>query len=336
MNILIYGSGAIGGHLAYCLRDKKNNIILLSKKKYVKTLKDNGLNLSIFSNKKLKKKILIEESKNFKFEFDLKEIKKIFKERFDVVFVTLKLKDFKLNILKKIINLSNKNSLIVLPCTYLPPWWFNGIFKSNKIQNINKEMRISKKYQDNMVGMTMWLSGKMIKPGYTEIKHVQRGYPIKEVHQSKKKMTNKLRTIIKKRCASPNVKNIYSEIYIKAINSFAFNLMALDTGQNNFQLKKNRNAIKSINKIFLEFDSIVSSLGIPIYQSAKSRIDQTLSSTRHTLSMLADFKKGKKVEIAYLWKTLLLLANLSKKKINFSKKIYKKVLIKLKKNGNLA
>jgi 2-dehydropantoate 2-reductase len=336
MNILIFGAGAIGSHLAYCLKDKKNNIILLSKKKYIKAMRYNGLNLNIYSNEKLKKKILLKESKNFKFEFNLKKINKIFKEQCDVIFVTVKLKDFKLNIFKEITNLCNKNSLLVLPCTYLPPWWFNGIFKSNKVKNINKEIKISKKYQDNMVGMTMWLSGKMKKPGYAEIKHVQRGYPIKEVHPSKKSTTNKLRTIIKKKCISPNVRNIYSEIYIKAINSFAFNLMALDTEQNNFQLKKNENAIKSINKIFFEFDSIVSSLGIPIFQSASSRINQTLSSTRHTLSMLTDFKRGKKVEIAYLWKTLLLLANLSKKKINFSKKIYKKVLIKLKKNGNLA
>ena len=108
------------------------------------------------------------------------------------------------------------------------------------------------------------------------------------------------------------------------ISSFAFNLIALDTEQNNFQLKKNENAIKSINKIFFEFDSIVSSLGIPIFQSASSRINQTLSSTRHTLSMLTDFKKGKKVEIAYLWKTLLLLANLSKKKLILAKKFIKK------------
>ena len=44
MNILIFGAGAIGSHLAYCLKDKKNNIILLSKKKYVKAMRYNGLN----------------------------------------------------------------------------------------------------------------------------------------------------------------------------------------------------------------------------------------------------------------------------------------------------
>ena len=46
-------------------------------------------------------------------------------------------------------------------------------------------------------------------------------------------MTTNLRNIIKKKCLSPNVRDIYGEIYVKSINSFAFNLIALDTEQNN-------------------------------------------------------------------------------------------------------
>ena len=65
MNILIFGAGAIGSHLAYCLKDKKNNIILLSKKKYVKAMRYNGLNLNIYSNEKLKKKNIIERKQKF-------------------------------------------------------------------------------------------------------------------------------------------------------------------------------------------------------------------------------------------------------------------------------
>ena len=113
-------------------------------------------------------------------------------------------------------------------------------------------------------------------------------------------------------------------------------MIDLDTEQNNYNLKKNKRAIISIKKIFAEFDSIISSLGIPIYQSPQSRIDQTLSSTRHTLSMLNDYNNRKKVEIPYLWKTLLLLAGLTKKKIDYSKKIYNRVLIKIKKNAKLG
>ena len=46
--------------------------------------------------------------------------------------------------------------------------------------------------------------------------------------------------------------------------------------------------------------------------------------------MLNDYNNRKKVEIPYLWKTLLLLAGLTKK-IDYSKKIYNRVLIKIKK-----
>jgi len=52
--------------------------------------------------------------------------------------------------------------------------------------------------------------------------------------------------------------------------------------------------------------------------------------------MLNDYNNRKKVEIPYLWKTLLLLAGLTKKKIDYSKKIYNRVLIKIKKNAKLG
>ena len=38
----------------------------------------------------------------------------------------------------------------------------------------------------------MWLSGKILAPGYAEIKHVQRGYPIKEVFKKNKKKVDNL------------------------------------------------------------------------------------------------------------------------------------------------
>lgn len=49
--------------------------------------------------------------------------------------------------------------------------------------------------------------------------------------------------------------------------------------------------------------------------------------------MLYDFQNKKKVEITYLWKTLVLLSNLTKQKIIYTSKIYYKVLKKIKSNG---
>ena len=318
MNILIYGAGAIGSHITYCLNHKSNNIALISKSKYLKNIKKNGINLKIFSNEKLKKKIIIKENNHIKFYSDLEEINKKFKDNIDIIFITVKLKDFSLGIIKKILAVTNNKTSIIPPCTHLPHWWFYGTFRSNlKNKKLLKQFKIFKKYQNYMIGMTMWVSAKIVKPGYVEVKHIQRGYPIKEIHKSRRKHALKLRHFFKKKCASPTVKNIYSEIYIKAINSFAFNLVALQTELNNEQLNKNKKALLSINKIFDEFDKIIIMLGLRIHQSKKSRIIQTLSSTKHTLSMLYDFQNKKKVEITYLWKTLVLLSNLTKQKIKY-------------------
>ena len=48
----------------------------------------------------------------------------------------------------------------MLPCTYLPPWWFNSIFIKNKKNKV--KIKLLNKYQNNMAGMTMWLSGKLL------------------------------------------------------------------------------------------------------------------------------------------------------------------------------
>ena len=328
MKIVVIGAGAIGCHLAYCLESYKNTLYLVTKKKYLKKFKSNGLNLKIFSNEKLKKEIIIRENTKFKFcdNSILEELQNV-----DIIFVTVKLKDISLKLIRNIYKIRNKNSCIIMPCTDLPFWWTYNIFNSNlkKKRISDKKEKYLKRMNMNMVGMTMWLSGKIVSPGICEIKHVQRGYPIKEVHSRLRNKVNILRNFIKRRCKSPKVKNIYSEIYLKTINSFAFNLVALDTELNNKRLKKNKLAIDNIKTIFKEFDKLIKNLKIPISQSINSRINQTLTSTSHTLSMLHDYKKGKKVELSHIWKTYRLLLLDNRANINFTQKIYDKVKKKL-------
>ena len=332
MNIVIFGAGAIGCHLAYCLDNKNNNIAIITKKKYLKIFKKKGISLKIYSNETLKKKVHITENKNIFFYSDVKDLDKSFKKKIDAIFITLKLKDFSKKIEKTIFSISKKKTSIVPPCTYLSRWWFYSLFKDKSL--INKEFseyKYFKKYINNIVGMTMWLSAKVTKPGFIEVRHVQRGYPILEFNKNQKKNVMKIRKLLRKKCISPKVKNIFSELYIKAINSFAFNLLALKTEYNNKNLKKDKKSINSINKIFEKFDNIIMSMSLPILQTKKSRIKQTLTSTSHTLSMLYDFKNNKKVELPYLWNTFKLLSNLTNSNIDFTKKIYFNVLKKLKK-----
>lgn len=330
MNIIIYGAGAIGSHLAYCLNDNKNRIAIITKKKYLKIFKKNGINIKIFSNTELKKNLVIKENDKIKFYSDTRKLEKNFLSNIGAIFITLKLKDFQPTTEKKIFSLANTDTSIIAPCTHLSRWWFYSLFENQKlIHEYFKKPDFYLKFKKNIVGMTMWLSAKIVKPGFVEVKHIQRGYPIKEFYKKQSKNTDFLRKIIKKKCKSPKVLNVFSELYIKAINSFAFNLVALKKEFNNEQLLQDKESLRLIKNIFYEFDTIIKGLNLPILQSRMSRITQTLSSTKHTLSMLYDYQNKKKIELPYLWNTLELLSKVCKKDIKKTKLTYNEVLKKL-------
>ena len=325
VKILIFGGGAIGSHLTYCLASNKTKVYTICRNKHYNSIKKKGLKLKIFHNDVLKKEVILKNSKNIIFLNDLNKIKKL---KFDYIFITIKLKDVKEKLLKNILQHAGKNTAIIPPCTELPYWWFANILNKKK-KYISKNL-YPNKYSKNIIGMTMWLSGKIINPGETMISHIQRGYPLKEVNLKMKKKTNFLRKLLSKKVISPKVKNIYSEIFIKSINSFAFNLVALKTGYNNLQISRSKKAIKLITKIMYEFEYIVKRLNIPIYQTINSRIKQTLLSKNHTMSMLNDFNSGRKVEIVNCWNNLNLLNKAFGTETKLSKKTYYLVMKKIK------
>lgn len=325
IKILIFGGGAIGSHLTYCLSSSTTNIYTICRNKHFKIIKKKGLKLSIYQNDLLKKRLLIKNSKKIKFYNKIDDLPNI---KFDYIFITIKLKDINDRIIRKILAYSDNDTAFIPPCTELPYWWFLKVLNQKKI-SVLKNVYL-RNYTKNIIGMTMWLSGKIIKPGETIISHIQRGYPLKEVEHKMKKKADLLRSIISKRTISPKVKNIYSEIYIKSINSFAFNLVALKTNFTNSQIIKSKKTIKLIKNIMNEFDFIVKKLKVPIYQSIDSRISQTLLSKNHTMSMLNDYNLGKKVEIQNCWKNLNFLNKKLKTKTYLSSKIYKSVVRKIK------
>jgi len=322
MNILIYGSGAIGSHLTYVLNNNTNRIYLFvrnpSKKKIYKK---KGINLTIKNNSKIIKKINLK--KNINFINSLTELKNI---KLKYIFFTFKLiGNYEIifnNIKKKI----DKDTKIILPCSTLPNWWLKK-YSDRKIKLSFPENKI--------IGMTMWISG-MMNSNNVIIKHTQRGYPLKEIKSKSKKDCDKLRKIFLKKTKSPIIKNIDSEIYLKVINSFAFNLIAIKYGENNFKLSKNIKAKTDIKSIMSEFDNILKEKKLKITQTINERIKQTLSSKKHTMSMLFDLKKKKKIEIYNQWESLKkIVSNKNLKKIRYSIKTFNEVIKKIKNEYNI-
>jgi ketopantoate reductase len=118
------------------------------------------------------------------------------------------------------------------------------------------------------------------------------------------------------------VKDIFSEIFIKAINSLAFNMIALKYNQNNFQLNKNLKAKKEIIEILIEGDKILKINNIKVYQTPSSRIIQTLKSSKHTMSMLHALQNKKKIELKDLWMSFRDLQKHMKFDMKKTEKIY--------------
>ena len=178
--------------------------------------------------------------------------------------------------------------------------------------------------------MTMWVSAVLERPGYIIVKHVQRGYPLGAVFSKMDDHAATLREILNETCLSPVVDDVRSEIFIKSINSFAFNMVAIDTEFNNLQLNQDQHSKDSIAKIMLEGDQILLALNIPIIQSVQSRITQTLSSTKHTMSMLHDYKNGNPVELKYLWEGFDSISTILGIDMPYSKQVYEKVMAKMR------
>ena len=329
-NTLIYGGGAIGSFLAICLINSNHKVFFLCRKENYKKIKKKGLVVKVFNNKVLLNKYHIINNKNFIISNSIDKFKT---QKFDNIFITTKITENLKKIFYKIEPYVDKKTLIITPCTSIPFWWYSCLkknsIKKEKIRKNLDKIFVKNLKRKNLVGMTMWLSGKLKRPGNTDIKHIQRGFPIKEVFHEKNRMVNKLRNDISKTCISPIPKNIFSEIFIKSINSLAFNLIALKYKQNNLKLSKNKKAKLEILKILKEGDKILKDNNIKIYQSAQSRINQTLKSTKHTMSMLYAFKKKKKIELNQLWHSFDDLLKNINSKMNFTKKTFFEVKKKL-------
>ena len=320
--ILIFGAGAIGSHLGYCLQYSNFIIHFICRGQHYEQIKKSGLQIKIYQNQKLliKKKII--ESDNIKF------LNKIpYDQSYDYIFLTSKLNENIGNIANKINKLVTKKTMIIPQCTHLPFWIDSKIYKEKNLKKKDVNLHYIKKFPEkNIIGMTTWLSGLIEKPGVIKIKHVQRGYPMKEVHKKGFQSCNYLRKSIRKHCLSPNIKNLKSEMFIKSINALAFNMIALKNNQNNLQLKRDQNSINQIENIMKEGDQFLKKKKIPIIQSIKDRISQTLSSNKHTMSMLSDFRRGKKIELEYIWSTYFNFMTQNHINIDFSHNIYKNIL----------
>jgi len=329
MNILIYGAGAIGCHIGYCMHAAGHNVKLICRGQHYAQMKQSGMRITIRDNDIIRHDVTIKDSPTFEV---LDSLDKIKNTEMDYIFITMKLMDYTSETLRYLSPFMGVNTAVIPPCTKLPFWWFYNLpeISNEKYNGIDFDPDISQHFtKSSIICMTMWVSAVLEKPGHIVIKHTQRGYPLGAVYPKMEGHATRLRKIFAETCLSPEVDDIRSEIFIKSINSFAFNMIAIDREFNNLQLNQDQHSKDSVAKIMLEGDQILEYLNIPIIQSVQSRITQTLSSTKHTMSMLHDFRIGKPIELKYLWEGFDSISKILGISMPYSEQTYQRVMAKI-------
>ena len=117
MNILVYGAGAIGCHIGYCMYATGNAVYLIGRGEHYKQMKKNGMHIKICDNEILKHEQVINEDSMFYIMDDVKRIKDV---KFDYIFITVKLSDYNESALQSLYPLMGKDTAVIPPCTKLP------------------------------------------------------------------------------------------------------------------------------------------------------------------------------------------------------------------------
>lgn len=296
----IVGAGAIGSHIAYTLHRAGADVTLIARGENLRVLRTEGLKMTILGEEA--EPVFIRATDR------PEEVGPV-----DYVFLTMKVSGYDSAITNVVKPLIGPNTTILPPTTSIPYWWFHdfrGEWEGRRLDRVDPDGKLWEALPPaQVVGYTMWLSAVQTGPGQVTLRHVQRGYPLGELDGSESKRVERLaRAIERGGIPSPRVPNIRSEIFIKSINSLAFNLVAVLGNATNGVIADAPEAVDTLRQVMAECEAIAGAFGIPILQSAEDRIRQTLSARMHTMSMLHDFRSGRKLELQPLWESVKDLA----------------------------
>ena len=117
MNILIYGAGAIGCHIGYCMYVSGHAVTLVCRGKHYKQMKKTGMHIKICDNEVIQHEQTIKEDARFKILNDVNQIKD---PQMDRVFITVKMGDYNEQTLKSLHPFMGQDTAVIPPCTKLP------------------------------------------------------------------------------------------------------------------------------------------------------------------------------------------------------------------------
>lgn len=235
----------------------------------------------------------------------------------DYLIITVKMYSFDRQLVESLEPLIGPYTTILPPTTALPYWWnhqIGGESDGVRVAALDPDGELWARMPPHQcLGLTYWLSAVQEAPGVVNVKHIQRGYPIGELGggSATSQRANRLAAALRLGdVPAPVVDNIRSEILTKAVNSMAFNAVAVLSGATNGQIADCDASVDALRSIMAELEQLSEKFALPLDQTADERIFQTLASRAHTMSMLHDLNQGNDLEAGPLFASFAAVAGL--------------------------
>lgn len=297
-SVSIFGAGAIGCHLAFVLHRSGCDVSLIARGENLLALRRDGLQMEICGEQMAP----LIEGLRFRVTDKPDEI-----GHTDYVFITVKVGSYGVETIKSVWPLIGPRTVVLPPTTSIPYWWFHMIgdeaVRGRRLERVDPQGCLWRAFPpERVLGFTMWLSAVQAGPGKVVVRHVQRGYPIGELNGEHSARAERLAQALERGgIPSSLVHDIRAEIFMKAVNSLAFNVVAVLGDASNCQIADVPEAVETLYTIMVECEQLAQTTGIEMAQSPDSRIQQTLSARAHTMSMLHDLRMGKQLELRRMW-----------------------------------
>lgn len=302
MKICILGTGSVGGLLAAHIAQSEHQLTLFDRQEQVTALQAKGLTLINPDNTRL-------TSNNFSATSELKTCP-------PQDLIILATKAHQINSLTSDLAPLLHDKTMVLTLQNGIPWWYfkkhGGVYNDIDFKCLDPESSINRAISaDRIIGCTAYCAAEIIEPGV--IQHTEGiRFPLGELDGSTTPRIQQVAEVFTNAgFKSPILKDIRSEIWLKAWGALAFNPISALTHSTLEEICLYPGSRELVKDMMLEAEAIAANLGISFRVPLEKRINGAQKVGAHKTSMLHDVESGVALEIEAILGAILELGVLS-------------------------
>jgi 2-dehydropantoate 2-reductase len=288
MKVCIFGAGAIGGVIGgHIARAEGVDVSLVARGPHLEAILNKGLRVLTPSDDFT---VRVRATDN-PAELGLQ----------DYVFITLKSHQVQ-SVLDAVGPILGPSTAVIPPTTGIPYWYFygqRGPFENRRLAKLDPGGRQWDVLGvERAIGCAYWSAAEVIEPGVILQESKETYFPVGEPDGSESERVTQLSKMMNAGgLSAPVCRDIRGEIWIKMINSLAWNPIAALCMVTNGGIADSPDVVAVLRRMMGEAEAVAAKLGITLPSPLEVRLASTASIRSHKMSMLQDLERRRPLEV---------------------------------------